>query len=84
MGGGAGARHELRSHRRVFHPALVESSQLDWFADPERNSYLLNPTSYYDFPGDIIGVPYLVNRDSEAYLAAQLDPCCQPWTAWCT
>ena len=68
--------HAMSSGRTVvlLHPALVESSQLDWFADPERNSYLLNPTSYYDFPGDIIGVPYLVNRDSEAYLAAQLDP----------
>ena len=50
-------------------------SRRSWIgSDPERNGYLLNPTSYYDFPGDVIGVPYLVDRDSEAYLAAQLDP----------
>ena len=71
----AAEAQDMRSGRTVvlLHPALVESSQLDWFADPERNSYLLNPTSYYDFPKPIIGVPYVVNAESEAYLGAQID-----------
>jgi uncharacterized membrane protein len=71
----AAEAQSMQSGRTVvlIHPALVESSQLAWFADPERNSYLLNPTSYYDFPDNIIGVPYVVNDESEAYLGAQLN-----------
>jgi len=71
----AAEAQSMQSGRTVvlLHPALVESSQLDWFADPERNSYLLTPTSYYDFPDEVIGVPYLVTAEGEAYLGAQLD-----------
>jgi hypothetical protein len=56
----------------LLHPGLVESGQLDWFSDPERRSYLLNPTAYYDFPGPVMPVPYVAAPDTEAFLNAEL------------
>jgi hypothetical protein len=56
-----------------MHPALVESQQLDWFADPERTDYLLSPASYYDFGGPVIPVPYDISPESQAFLTGELD-----------
>lgn len=39
----------------------VESLQLDWYADPERVSYLGAPTSFYPMPGRIVVLPVDVN-----------------------
>jgi hypothetical protein len=56
-----------------LHPGLVESAQLDWFADPERRSYLLSPASYYSFPEHVLPVPYDVSADSERFMQRELD-----------
>jgi hypothetical protein len=56
-----------------LHPGLVESSQLDWFSNPEERSYLLTPTSYYDFAGRVEPVPYVAAPDTEAFLAGELE-----------
>ena len=56
----------------LLHPGLVESGQLDWFSDPEKWSYLMNPTAYYDFPGPVEPVPYVASADSEAFLSREL------------
>jgi 4-amino-4-deoxy-L-arabinose transferase-like glycosyltransferase len=53
----------------LLHPALVESSQVGWFDDPERRSYLMSPTSFYDFEGEIIPLPYMLTPVAERYLA---------------
>jgi hypothetical protein len=58
----------------IMHPGLVESSQLEWFSDPEKRSYLLSPTSYYDFPDLILPAPYDISRESEDFIADELDP----------
>ena len=57
----------------LMHPGLVESSQLDWFSDPERRSYLLSPTSYYSFPEQILPVPYDISTEGEQFLQRELD-----------
>jgi 4-amino-4-deoxy-L-arabinose transferase-like glycosyltransferase len=56
-----------------MHPGLVESAQLDWFADPERRSYLLSPTSYYSFPEHVLPVPYDISADGERFMQDELD-----------
>ena len=56
----------------LLHPGLVESGQLGWFSDPERRSYLMNPTAYYRFPEPVEPVPYVATADSEAFLAREL------------
>ncbi len=53
----------------LLHPALVESSQIGWFDDPERLSYLMSPTSFYSFEGDIVPLPYTETPAAERYLA---------------
>ena len=55
-GGLAGSRRVRARHADpgtvvLFHPALVESAQLDWFSDPEKRSYLLSVQSYYPMEG---------------------------------
>jgi len=56
----------------LLHPGLVESSQLDWFSDPEERSYLMNPTAYYHFPGSVEPVPYTATAANEAFLSREL------------
>ena len=52
----------------LIRPGLVESAQLDWLRDPERASYLLAPSAAYDFGGDLILLPYLVDDGSIEYV----------------
>jgi hypothetical protein len=52
----------------LLHPALVESSQIGWFDDPERRSYLMSPTSFYSFEGEVIPLPYMLTPAAERYL----------------
>jgi hypothetical protein len=52
----------------LFQPSLIESSHLDWFADPERRSYLLSVNSYYPMTGHIILIPYRLDAPSSAYV----------------
>ena len=52
----------------LLHPGFIESRQIDWFSDPTRRSYLLAPASFYPLRGDVIGVPYELDADAEAYM----------------
>ncbi len=52
----------------LLHPALVESAQLDWFADPEKRSYLLSVQSYYPMEGRVTPMPFLLDDEARAYL----------------
>jgi hypothetical protein len=56
----------------LLQAGLIESSQLDWFADPERASYLENPASYYRFDAPIVPVPFIPTPDATAFLDAEL------------
>jgi mannosyltransferase len=56
----------------LLQPGLIESSQLDWFADPERASYLETPASYYPFDAPIVPVPYYATSDATDFLDAEL------------
>jgi uncharacterized membrane protein len=44
---------------------FVESLQLDWFADPERRSYLGAPASFYPVPGQPVILPVDVSPDPD-------------------
>jgi len=57
----------------LLQAGLIESEQLDWFADPERVTYLEAPASYYHFNGPILPVPFLSTPVSDAFLNAELD-----------
>jgi mannosyltransferase len=52
----------------LMHQALIESSRLDWFDDPKRRSYLMSASSFYDFDGELIPLPFVLDRPSERYL----------------
>jgi mannosyltransferase len=56
----------------LLQAGLIESSQLDWFADPERASYLENPASYYRFDAPIVPVPFYATPAATAFLDAEL------------
>lgn len=56
----------------LVQPGLLESTQLDWFDDPENRSYLLAPLSYYPMPGRIELLPYGLNAQSERFLIDRL------------
>jgi hypothetical protein len=52
----------------LFHPAFVESAQIDWLRDPERSDYLASPLAYYPMPGRIEVLPYTLESGGQAYL----------------
>lgn len=52
----------------LLHPALVEASQLDWFSDPEKVSYLLAVASYYPMNGRLVPMPYVLDDAARRYL----------------
>lgn len=45
----------------LLHPGLIESKQLDWFADPERLSYMTAVPSYYPMVGRVTLLPYVID-----------------------
>jgi 4-amino-4-deoxy-L-arabinose transferase-like glycosyltransferase len=45
----------------LLHPGLIESAQLDWFADPERLSYLTSVVSYYPMVGHVTLMPHALD-----------------------
>jgi len=53
----------------LLHLALIESSQLDWMDDPEKRSYLMSVSSFYDFDGELIPLPFVLDPPSKRYLA---------------
>jgi uncharacterized membrane protein len=52
----------------LLHPELIESTQLDWFSDPEKRSYLLSVQSYYPMEGRLVPMPYDLNGEARDYL----------------
>ena len=52
----------------LLHPALIESTQLDWFSDPVKRSYLLSVQSYYPMEGRVIPMPYSLDHAARDYL----------------
>jgi uncharacterized membrane protein len=52
----------------LLHPELIESTQLDWFSDPEKRSYLLSVKSYYPMEGRVVPMPYDLNGEARDYL----------------
>lgn len=67
----AAATAQLSDEETVIlaHPKLIESDRLDWFADPEKRSYLLSVFSYYPVPGELVLLPFeLDDAESFAYM----------------
>jgi hypothetical protein len=65
----------------LLHPALVESSQIGWFDDPERPQLPDVADLVLQLRGDIVPLPYTETPAAERYLApitrdrlADLDP----------
>ena len=52
----------------VLHSALIESAHLDWFDDEERRSYLAAASSFYDFGGQVLVVPYTLDDGAADYV----------------
>ena len=51
----------------LLRAGLVESDQPSWLVDPERSSYLLAPAAAYEFGGDVIPMPYVLDAETQAY-----------------
>lgn len=62
-----------RSTVILVHPAFIESAQIGWLKDPVRRSYLLSPLSFYELDGDIVLLPFVLDRPAEEYLEEVLD-----------
>jgi hypothetical protein len=56
----------------LIRPGLVESADVSWFDDPERANYLMSPTSYYPFNGDILPLPYDFTDESKAFVNREM------------
>ena len=57
----------------LLRAGLIESDQPSWLRDPERSSYLLAPAAAYDFGGEVIPMPYVLDDDAEAYFESLLE-----------
>lgn len=58
----------------LLHPALIESTQLDWFDGAERESYMLSPVSYYAMTTVTEGLPFDMDEETGAYLESTILP----------
>ena len=52
----------------LLRAGFIESDQPDWLRDPARRGFLLAPAAAYDFGGELVPMPYLLDEDGEAYL----------------
>lgn len=56
----------------LIRAGLIESSDVSWFGDQERAGYLMSPTSYYTFEGDVLPLPYDLTQETKAFVNAEL------------
>jgi hypothetical protein len=52
----------------LFSAGFIEAQQVSWLGDDEKASYLNAPAAMYDFDGDLIPLPYALNRGGAGYL----------------
>jgi uncharacterized membrane protein len=56
----------------LIRAGLIESSDVSWFDDRERESYLMSPMSYYWFEGAISPLPYDLSQQTKAFVNSEL------------
>jgi mannosyltransferase len=56
----------------LFSAGFIEAQQVSWLEDAEKASYLNAPAAMYDFDGELIPLPFALNRGGAGYLETEL------------